>query len=39
MMIQKYLVSFTNWMKDISELTKNEIIVIDGKYLKGQKMA
>ena len=22
-------------MKDISELTKNEIIAIDGKYLKG----
>ena len=28
---------FTNWMKDISELTKNEIIAIDGKYLKGAK--
>ena len=28
---------FTNWMKDISELTKNEIIAIDGKYLKGVK--
>jgi predicted transposase YbfD/YdcC len=28
---------FTNWMKDISELTKNEIIAIDGKCLRGVK--
>lgn len=28
---------FTNWMKDISQLTSNEIIAIDGKCLRGAK--
>lgn len=28
---------FTNWMKDISQLTNNEIIAIDGKCLRGTK--
>ena len=28
---------FTSWMKDVSQLTKSEIIAIDGKCLRGAK--